>query len=262
MTIDGYAHCGRSKYLPVEDVLTVMQSASVDRAVLCQHLGEYDNQYLADVVERYPTTFAAVCLVDPTSPEASADLHKWHATGRFRGVRLLAEWLLDYEALWAQAVDLDMILVVYSPHGVAPLAPAVARFCASRAAARIVVTHLGNPRVKGEGFSGVELLRLAAVAGVFVQLSGLSQFCEYPHAALNDFIRDVIGEFGASRIYWGSNFPVCGDGSAYRRDLRQVAGGSWDLTPDQIRWITSRTAERLWFDARIALSELFPGADR
>jgi hypothetical protein len=36
--IDGYAHCGLSKYRPVEDVLDVMRSAGVDRAVLCQPL--------------------------------------------------------------------------------------------------------------------------------------------------------------------------------------------------------------------------------
>jgi predicted TIM-barrel fold metal-dependent hydrolase len=97
--IDGYTHCGLSKYRPVEDVLAAMQSAGVTRAVLCQHLREYDNEYLAHVVASSPATFAAVCLVDPTSPTAAADLQKWHATGRFRGVRLLAQWLSDYQPL-------------------------------------------------------------------------------------------------------------------------------------------------------------------
>ena len=58
----------------MEDVLAVMRSAGVGRAVLCQHLGEYDNEYLAQVVATYPATFAAVCLVNPMSPSAAADL--------------------------------------------------------------------------------------------------------------------------------------------------------------------------------------------
>ncbi|MGI8979706.1 MAG: amidohydrolase family protein [Pirellulaceae bacterium] len=245
--IDGYSHCGLSKYRAVEDVLTVMRSAGVDRAVLCQHLGEYDNEYLAEVVASYPATFAAVCLVDPTSPSAVTDLVKWHATGRFRGIRLLAEWLRDYESLWARAVELDLTLVLFAPQGVAAAAPAIARFLAAHPHARIVITHLGNPQLRSGRLVETELLRLAAQAGVFVQLSGLSQFCDYPYAELHEFIRAIVREFGAPRIYWGSNFPVCGDDSAYRRDLRQVTSGEWDLTPEQIHWITGRTAEQLWF---------------
>ena len=245
--IDGYSHCGLSKYRPVEDVLAVMQSAGVGRAVLCQHLGEYDSEYLAQVVATYPATFAAVCLVDPTSPSAAAELERWHSTGRFRGVRLLAQWLSDYEPLWARAVKLGLTLVLYAPQGVAIAASAIARFLAAHPAARLVVTHLGNPQLREGRLVDTELLGLAALAGVFVQLSGLSQFCEYPHTELHNFIRAIIREFGAPRIYWGSNYPVCGDEAAYRRDLHQVTSGEWDLTPEQIEWITSRTAERLWF---------------
>ena len=68
--IDGYSHCGLSKYLPVEDVLAVMRGVGVDRAVLCQYLGEYDDRYLAEVVSKNPTTFAAVCLVVGHLPRA------------------------------------------------------------------------------------------------------------------------------------------------------------------------------------------------
>ena len=245
--IDGYTHCGLSKYRPVEDVLAVMQSVGLDRAVLCQHLGEYDNEYLAEVVASNPTTFAAVCLIDPTSPSAAAELEKWHRTGRFRGVRLLAEWLGDYESLWARAVELGITLVLYAPQGIAVAAPAIARFVAAHPSARMVVTHLGNPQLRGGRLVETELLRLAALQGVFVQLSGLSQFCEYPYSELHDFIRAIVREFGASRIYWGSNYPVCGDEDAYRRDLLQVAHGEWELTPEQIQWITAGTAEQLWF---------------
>jgi hypothetical protein len=56
--VDGYAHCGISRYQPVEIVLDTMAQAGVDRAVLCQHLGEYDNSYLAEVVGSRPQQFA------------------------------------------------------------------------------------------------------------------------------------------------------------------------------------------------------------
>ena len=248
--IDGYSHCGVSKYRPVEDVLAVMQSAGVDRAILCQHLGEYDNTYLADVVSRYPKKFAAICLVDPTSPIAAADLEKWHKTGCFRGVRLLAEWLLPKEQLWAQAVDLGLTLILYAPEGTAAAAPAIRKFAAAHPSARLVLTHLGNPILKNGQPTDTELLRLSDVSGLFVQLSGLSQFCEYPHPQLDGLIRRTTREFGPERIYWGSNYPVCGDAAAYLRDLKLVTSGAWDLSANQVAWLTERTAAQIWFCER------------
>jgi predicted TIM-barrel fold metal-dependent hydrolase len=160
---------------------------------------------------------------------------------------LLSDWLRDNESLYAQAADLGLILVLYAPQGMATAAPTILQFASANPNARIVVTHLGNPQLRDARPAETELLKLAAAPGVFVQLSGLSQFCEYPHAELDELVRATIREFGAPRIYWGSNYPVCGDSAAYVRDLRHVLGGEWGLTSEQIDSITLRTAERLWF---------------
>ena len=40
--VDAYSHCGISKYRPVENVQDIMRRNGVARAVLVQHLGEYD----------------------------------------------------------------------------------------------------------------------------------------------------------------------------------------------------------------------------
>ncbi|MBL8851803.1 MAG: amidohydrolase [Planctomycetaceae bacterium] len=247
MSIDGYSHCGISKYRPVEEVWAVMRSAGVSQAVLCQHLGEYDNSYLADVVTRDPQTFAAVCLIDPSSPTAVADLEYWHATGVFRGVRLYAGWLNEYAAVWTRAVELGLTLVIYASEGAAFAAPPVARFVSTHPEARVVMTHLGNPQLHDGRPAESDWLSLAEFAGVYVQLSGLSMFCEFPHTELDDLVRATVRAFGAQRVYWGSNFPVCGGAAEYQRDLQHVLGGAWGLTTDQVQAITSGTAKRLWF---------------
>jgi len=245
--IDGYTHCGLSKYRPIAEVRAVLASAGVERAVLCQHLGEYDNHYLAEVVAGEPAKFAAICLVDPVQESATSELEDWQATGRFRGVRLVAQWLSGHESLWARAVELGLILVVYAPQGMAHAAPTIGRFAAAHPDARLVVTHLGNPQVSpGEPLAN-DLLRLAAVPGVFIQLSGLGQFCEYPYLQLAELVRSIVAEFGASRIYWGSNFPVCGDRVAYERELELVKSGPWGLNSEQIHSILTQTAAALWF---------------
>lgn len=247
--VDAYAHCGISKYLPVGDVLAAMEAAGVEQAVLCQHLGEYDNGYLADVVGQYPGRFAGVCLVNPDLPEGIGQLRKWHATGRFRGLRTLAEWLPRNPALFLEAADLGMNLVVYAPEGIASAAPHVLELIHQRPEARIVVSHLGNPQLDGDRLlHGREILALASSPNIYVQLSGLSMFCEYPHAPLVDFISEVVARFGPARITWGSNFPVCGDQRAYGRDLALARSGAWGLSAKAVQQVTGETARRLWFE--------------
>src|SRR5207244_3974538 len=88
LVIDAYAHCGVSKYLPVEQVRSVMDGAGIERAVLCQHLGEYDNTYLESVVRAEPDRFTAVALVDGIADGWRRELEAVAETGAFRGLRL------------------------------------------------------------------------------------------------------------------------------------------------------------------------------
>jgi L-fuconolactonase len=246
--VDGYAHCGISKYQPVEVVLETMAQAGVDRAVLCQHLGEVDNSYLAQVVGNRPEQFAAVFLVNPAEPDASEKLQQWSDTGRFRGVRLLAEWFEPYFPLWQEAVRQGLHLILYAPDGIAEAVPSIRRLLRECPRARVVVSHLGNPQlVDGRLVRGPELFQLDQEAGVLVLISGLSMFCVYPYAELREFVSDVIRRFGPQRLMWGSNFPVCGDATAYQRDLIHFRTGEWGVSSDEIDAMVGGTAGNLWF---------------
>src|SRR5215471_12567202 len=99
--IDSYAHCGLSKYEPIEKVREVMIAGGVSRAVLVQHLGEFDNSYIDSVVASDPEHFAGVLLVDHTAPNVASMLAKWVASGNFQGLRLTAEALLAKPELFS-----------------------------------------------------------------------------------------------------------------------------------------------------------------
>ena len=128
-------------------------------------------------------------------------------------------------------------------------APTIPRFLQNHPSVQLVITHLGNPQLRDGRLAETELLRLAALPGVFVQLSGLSQFCQYPYAELHDFILAIIREFGAPRVYWGSNYPVCGGAAEYCRDLLQVTygGGGFDRQSDSVdyHWDRGTTVVRI-----------------
>jgi L-fuconolactonase len=252
--VDGYSHCGISKYQPVEVLLDVMSKTGVGRALLCQHLGEYDNNYLAEVTRSYSGKLAAVCLVDPAEADSIDRLKYWYKTGQFKGVRLLAEWMEPYFTLWREAVQLGLNLVLYAPNGIAEAVPTVRRLLVEYPNGRIVISHLGNPKLTGgERVEGSEIFQLDQLEGVFVLISGLSMFCQYPYLVLAPFISEVVHCFGSDRMMWGSNFPVCGDGDAYLRDLTQLLDGDWGLGADEIQDISGSTANRLWFGEDVGL---------
>src|ERR1700722_9969665 len=88
--IDAYAHCGLSKYEPIEKVRETMAAAGVSRAGLVQHLGVFDNSYIGSVVASDPQHVAGVLLVDHRQKDVVGTLERWHASGNFQGIRLTA----------------------------------------------------------------------------------------------------------------------------------------------------------------------------
>ncbi|MBI4377638.1 MAG: hypothetical protein HY578_00925, partial [Nitrospinae bacterium] len=117
--VDAYVHCGLSKYKPLPEVEKAMKLARVDRAVLVQYLGEFNNTYIQNAVTKNPEKFAGVFLVDYTQDSVYNELKRWANTGRFRGVRFLLESLELNPILWQEAVNLNLNIIVYEPEGIA-----------------------------------------------------------------------------------------------------------------------------------------------
>src|SRR4051812_46377777 len=101
--VDAYTHCGISKYEPIEKVRQMMASAGVERAVLVQHMGEFDNSYIGSAVDSDPEHLAGVLLVDHKNPDAIAELERWTVTKRFRGIRMPDEAIAANPELFAAA---------------------------------------------------------------------------------------------------------------------------------------------------------------
>ena len=247
--IDAYAHCGVEKYLPVDVVRAVMDAAGVERAVLCQHLGQFDNSYLDSVVTAEPTRFAAVALVDGMSADWRTQIDATTALGAFRGIRVTDETLAANPSLVHEAAERGFVVVVYAPGGIGHVVEHLQRLLHDVPDAAVEITHLGSPHVQeGAVRSGFELLELASHPGVVVTLSGLPMFCPHPHHELDELIGATLDAFGPRRVLWGSNFPVGGaDVSSYRRELDLVLAGRWALDDEAVHLITHENANRVWF---------------
>lgn len=247
--IDGYCHCGLNKYEPIERVAAVMAAANVSRAVLVQHLGEFDNSYLAGIAAAEPQRFAAVYLIDHQPNDCIATLNRWADSGSFRGIRLSTEALAARPDLADAAVDRGLIIVLYAPEGVAPAASLLSDLFKRRPGAHLVVSHLGKPDTADspQFAKWGDTLRLAEHPGAYLQLSGMKMFCPWPHEPLYPLIEQAVERFGPARIYWGSNFPVVGDATDYRNDLALIAEGKLPIASGDIPAIVGQNAKRLWF---------------
>lgn len=248
MIVDGYCHCGISRYRPIEDVVEAMAGSGVDAAVLVQHLGEFDNGYLEAVVSERPDRFVAVGLVDERSPESWEALEAM-AGGRIRGIRLTEAALAGSFPLCARAVSLGLTALLDLPSGVGAMRSEVERLADAAAGRPIVISHFGYPELEdGELVRGREILELAAVQSVHVLASGFGMFCEYPYPPMVALAVEVVERFGADRVMWGSNFPESVDATTYRRDLDLLTGVDALAQSQPAAALAGATARRVWFD--------------
>ena len=105
MIIDAYTHCGVEKFQPLPDVQAMMRDVGISRAVLAQHLGQFDNSYIESCVLSSPETLAGVAMIDAAGSNARSALDKVLESGAFRGLRITAEMLVSAPAIASAALE-------------------------------------------------------------------------------------------------------------------------------------------------------------
>ena len=248
MIIDAYTHCGIEKFRPLPEVREMMDAVGINRAVLAQHLGQYDNSYIAGCVKSAPDTFAGVAMIDTSDPGARDALAEVIESGAFRGLRMTADMLVSAPVIASAAIEAGLNVTLFCPDGTEPIESVLPLLAAGPG--RIVLTHLGSPAVEqGVLVRGQGVLRLAADERVMITLSGAGMVCDSPHRPLQQLVRDVVSGFGPDRVMWASNFPVVGDPAAVAADLALLTSNIWGLSKESIKMISGVVAQRTWFDS-------------
>ena len=183
-----------------------------------------------------------------SGPDWPETLVRLADSGRFAGLRVVTQVVREHPDFTATACELGLGLIIDAQTGLADAIAPARELAAAHPAARLVFNHVGFPSLEeGRLVAGRELLALADVPGVYAILSGLSMECPYPYAALEDFVAEVVAALTPERIMWGSNFPVCGDAAAYKRDLELVRPGAYGLEESGVEQVLETTAARFWF---------------
>ncbi|MEO6338579.1 MAG: amidohydrolase family protein, partial [Caulobacteraceae bacterium] len=214
-------------YEPVDTLLVQMDRCGVERAVLIQMLGRYENGYQQDCFAKSPDRFMSVVGIDPADAGGPDALRRLAGEGA-TGVRLRPD---APAALWSAAGSLGLAVSCVGT-AAAVAAPAFAEVLAG-ASGPVVLEHLAGlarPDVGDLAALLGPVLALARFPNVYVKIPGLGQLAargprlpaEGPPFATDDavgLLNDVVTAFGADRLMWGSDHPVVSSREGYANAL-------------------------------------------
>ena len=243
---------------PLEELLSLMTQAGVDRAVVVQpSVYGWDNSYLADCLSREPQRLAGVCLVDPLGKNPARRLAYWVRECGFRGLRLNpigdrgGHWLNDssQDVLWRQAARLDVpICVQLLPCQLDRLEDMVVRF----PEVTVVIDHLAKPPAgeDPESPDARRFARLARYPNVIVKVAALAYLSRegYPFDDILPLVKLALEAYGPRRVIWGSDFPGILKYCTYQEALNPVLNALVGYSSAERAWVLGETAARLWFD--------------
>ena len=259
--VDSQCHVSTVWYEPVESLLQQMARAGVAQAVLIQMLGQFDNGYQQDCVERYPGRFVSVVLVDPSDPGATKSLRQLAAQGSC-GVRLKPTARSpgsDPLAVWRCAEELGLAVSCVG-NTAAFLAGEFSQLLQDLPNLTVVLEHLGGTSQPDADASmraqRLRVLELARFPNVYLKVPGLGELAvrkspppsegcpfELESAAV---LQEAIKAFGSRRLMWGSDFPPVCSREGYGNALAWCRSALADLPPADLEEIFAGTARRVF----------------
>ena len=229
----------------------VLDAHAVRHALLVQLSGYgYDNAAILDAMERHPSRFKAIAMVDPEATERRlAELVRRGVVGvSFNLVRYQRNALTapGAERFLARLKALGWYAEVFADDAQWPEMAAVLR----RSGVRVLVDHFGvrNPAsgINQPGFQAV--LALGREGKAAVKLSAPFRMAGEKNgfAELGPFAEALIAAFGIENCVWGSDWPFVNIPGGFHYDAALRAVDRWLAGPDQREQVLWRNPARLF----------------
>jgi L-fuconolactonase len=214
---------------PLGEMEPVAREAGVDRTVLVQVAASTDEtcEFLA-YAACTPVIAGVVGWMDLTAPDPEQALeYLGHAPGggMLRGIRHLVQDEADPD--WLDRADVRRALAAVADRGLVydllvrpPQAQAALRAVRALPGLTFVLDHLGKPPIASgelEPWAGW-IRELAAEPNVVCKLSGMvteAHWDSWTVADLRPYAETAFEAFGADRMMFGSDWPVCNLAATY-----------------------------------------------
>ena len=257
VVVDTHCHASPVWFQPVETLLSEMNMAGVDKALLVQIRGEYDNSYLVECMRRFPGRFSVVAIIDTDRPNAPEVLEGWLRQG-CEGLRLTPSTRSpgrDPLAIWRKAAQLG--IAISCGGSLAEFAsPQFESLFREFPNMPIIIEHLGGGGTdRSEGWAEYKkVLRLAQYPNAYMKVPGLGELCPRPMPMIQPdpfpnvppLIQMALDAFGANRLMWGSDFPPSAAREGYRNTLRFPMGHVRFKSEADKEWVFGGTAATLF----------------
>ena len=239
----------RERPIGHEEMLTAMDAAGVDRAIIVPPSWEGDRNDLGlGAAQKHPTRFAVMGRLDTDAPGAREAVKAWRSQPGMLGLRFtfhapmllppLTEGRMDW--VWADAEKLGIPVMALIPH---VLCHHIDSIAARYSGLRIVMDHLGlkSKTRDEEAFRDLDqLLALAKYPNVAAKATALPCFTndKYPYRRLHPYIRRVYDAFGPKRMFWGTDYSrlPC----TYQQAITMVTEEIDWLSAEDKEWIMGR----------------------
>lgn len=224
-----------------EQLIHAMDSAGVDQAiVVCTAKGQNldNNSYVFQSAKRFPGRLIPFADVDsfwaPTHQQQGGAARLRDAKSRYPGLCGISHYT-DYRtydrsywsspegnAFFSCAEELGLIISL-------PVYPrehsSLARLAERHPGLIFLCHHLGGVRRLGDRPDESMRLILASsrMPNIWIKVCGFhhltARHWEYPFSDQLGWLQQIYEGYGADRLVWGSDFPVCLSGVTYRQSL-------------------------------------------
>jgi len=207
-------------YGPV-DLAPILDTHGVDQTIIVQAAPTIaETEYMLGIADATPSVAGVVGWIDFEKPSDAVALKRLAQHQKFLGVRPMIQdipdetWMLRDDIQWAYELlcDLDLTFDALGfPQHMAHFHTIAERYPAMR----VVLNHCMKPQIRDhspENFKtwSDQISRLADETQAFCKLSGIVTEADgWSLEKLAPYVHHVIEAFGAERVMWGSDWPVC-----------------------------------------------------
>lgn len=197
-----------------------------------QSLAETD--FLLGLADQYDFIKGVVGWVDLKSPELASIVDRLEDRPILKGFRhilqgeanipsFLADGLFEKGVQYILSKGYSYDLLVYHDQ-LASIQPLVEKLSAGDNSAKLVLDHIGKPDLKTGEINTwqMQIRQLAKFPNVYCKVSGLVTEANWHHWKIEDLkpaLDTVLDAFGADRLMFGSDWPVCLVATSYDKWL-------------------------------------------
>lgn len=239
-----------------DDLEPLRRGQGIDGVVLVQAAATVaETEYMLGLAAATPWVKGVVGWVDFADRTAPAEMARLAANPRLKGFRPMIQdipdddWMLraDLDPAFRALLDLDLCFDALTlPRHLKNLLLLLER----HPDLRTVICHGSKPRIRDRAFEAwaADMTALARETRALCKLSGLvtEAAAGWRAADLRPYVDHLLVTFGADRLIWGSDWPVCTLAASYDAWRAAAVSLTADLSETEKAAVFGGNAERFY----------------